>query len=323
MDDLHTKYLNNTLSPKELIQLREDLKTMSDEVLEQQMLNAWIDSGKVAEPVPSEKSKRIKSRIDNDLWPKNHSLFNHTYFRIASIMLIPLLVLTSLYFYRQSTVVASSDMIVEVGKGEHVSLVLPDGTAVSINSESTLSYNPIHFNKDERRIKFDGEAFFSVTPNKQVPFIVSTKDMNLEVLGTKFNILSRDFYESIEVSLLEGHVLLSSLLSKNKQELFPNQKAIFQKSTGRFTVINENDNASTAWLSGDLVFKNRPFEEVIKSIEVSFDVSFRFIDCDTLNRDLFTGTFSSRDLKEALEILQKSYGFSFTQSDREIVVRCK
>lgn len=322
MDELHSKYLKNTLSPDDLIQLRENLDAMPDKELEQQMLDSWLTSEDVGEQVSVDRIHHIKSNVDTELWPANRVALFSKLLRVASVLLIPILVATSYYFYQKSTIVASSDMIITAGRGERVSIVLPDGTSVSINSESTLRYNPVSFNKDERKIVFDGEAFFDVTSNKKVPFIISTNSMELKVLGTKFNILSREYTETIEVSLLKGHVLLSSLVSKNTQELFPNQKALFQKSTGQFVVIKEKDSTSTAWMKGELIFHNQPLGDVIKTIETNYDVSFRFVDCDTINRDLFTGTFPVQNINEILEILQKSYGFEYNKVGKQIIVTC-
>lgn len=323
MNELHTKYLNNTLSPDELIRLREKVNAASDKELEQQMLDSWLVAETPAGKIPDGSLVRIKKKVQTELQmeTKRIPLWSRL-LRIAVVLLIPVLMLTTFYFYQQSTIVASSDMVVKAGKGEQVSITLPDGTEVRINAESVLRYNPVSFNKKERRIEFEGEAFFEVSSNKRVPFMVSTPDMCLKVLGTKFNLLSRQYAAMTEVSLLEGHVLLSSVLSKQQQELFSNQKAFLQKTTGQFNVIKEIEKTSIAWLNGELMFKNKPLEEVVKAIETHFNVSFRFAGCDTIGRDLFTGTFPASDLNEALKILQKSYGFVYARSGREITVTC-
>ena len=83
---------------------------------------------------------------------------------------------------------------IAVPAGQCVNLTLPDGSSIWLNAQTTIQY-PVSFNKHERKIKLDGEAYFEVAKDKKRPFIVNTKDCSVEVLGTKFNVdayFSRD-----------------------------------------------------------------------------------------------------------------------------------
>ncbi len=320
MEDLHTKYLKNSLTQEELCRLREEINCLSDEEIGHRMEQEWLSNEMEVDEVPVVKLREIGERITVKLKPQSKMSFVLSLLRIAAVLLIPLLVLSMFYFYRHSFVAASHDMIISVGKGERVSIVLPDGSKVRINALSMLRYNPVTFNKESRQIKFEGEAFFEVAHNEELPFLISTEDMDLEVLGTVFNLKARTYEDDIEVLLLEGHVLLESCSSHNKLELFENQCARLCKETGMFTVMDELEKMEIPWLSEKLVFRNRPLKEVIRAVETNFDVTFHFVGCDTIGKDCFTGTLPARDLGEILEILHKSYGFKYEKKGQVIFV---
>lgn len=320
MEDLHQKYLKNKLTPEELVELRKEIGQLSRQELESRMEQEWLETELMPDNVPVANVRQIKEQLADKLRPVPGQKLYVRILRVAAILLIPLLMATTFYFYYTSSVVASHDMVVSAGKGERVSIVLPDGTKVRINALSTLSYDPVGYNKNKRLIRFEGEAYFEVARNEQVPFLISTNDMELEVLGTTFNLQARDYESDIEVDLIDGHVLLRSLLSHNKQELFENQKALLSKDTGKFTVIKMSRQEAIPWLSDEMIFNNKPLKEVIQAIETNFDVSFSFVGIDTLGQDRFTGTLPVKDLDEVLEILGKSYGFIYQKEGTSIRV---
>lgn len=309
MEDLLHKYINNKLTPEELILFRDELKAISDREIEAQMELDWLIPEGKAEDVPDTYINQMRERLHVELRPPKKQPVFMRMLRVAIILLIPLLMATTFYFYYSSQVVASHDMVVSAGKGERVSIVLPDGTKVRINAMSTLSYNPVRFNKKDRTIRFEGEAFFDVSRDENAPFRISTFGMDLNVLGTVFNLQAREYEKNIEVSLLSGHVMLWSPISRKEQELFKNEKAILCKGTGEFTVTKIEGQKSIPWLSDEMVFKNKPLEEVICTIEANFDVKFNFIGRDLVGSDRFTGTLPTRDLNQVLEILSRSCGF--------------
>lgn len=318
MKDLHRKYLDNELSADELLRFRAEMEQLSDREVEARMEEEWLRSDDYSVQPPEGRIAAIRKALSVVLYRKPQASLMLRIMRVAVALLIPVLLVTTFYFYRASIPVVQSDMIVSAGKGERVSVVLPDGSKVRINALSSLRYDPATFNREKRQIRFDGEAFFEVASNKEIPFLISTSEMDLRVLGTTFNLRSRDYEEDVEVVLREGHVLLSSVLSQKQQELFGNQKAVLCKETGLFTVFQSEGKSSLGWIRGELVFKNRPLEEVLQTIETNYDVSFHLQGGDTIGKDRFTGTMPNYNLDEVLEILQKSYGFTHQREGRTV-----
>ncbi len=109
-----------------------------------------------------------------------------------------------------------ADISVEAPLGSRTKLYLPDGTLVWLNAGSRMTYSQ-GFGVDNRMIELEGEGYFEVRRNEKLPFFVKTKDLQLQVLGTKFNF--RDYPEDHEVvvSLLEGKVELNNLLKKRER----------------------------------------------------------------------------------------------------------
>lgn len=116
---------------------------------------------------------RIDDRIDTDAAADKQAsgrMFVRRVWQVAAAVLLPVLILTTIYFYRESRVTASGLMVVSTGAREKAQIVLSDGTRVVLNADSKLSYAPHLYNKDARRIEFEGEGYFEVSKDPERPF---------------------------------------------------------------------------------------------------------------------------------------------------------
>ena len=119
--------------------------------------------------------------------------------------------------------------------------------------------------------KRQGEGYFEVRRNEKLPFFVKTKDLQLQVLGTKFNF--RDYPEDHEVvvSLLEGKVELNNLLKKEKEAILaPDERAILNKTNGRMTVETVTASNASQWTDGYLFFDEELLPDIVKELERSY-----------------------------------------------------
>ena len=211
-------------------------------------------------------------------------------------------------------------MIVCTARGERASVTLPDGTAVSLNSESRLAYFPQTYNKKERKISFDGEGYFQIDKNKEVPFIIDAQGLQVKVLGTTFNLLVRKDHKTAELALEEGSVWLGATQSHKNVILHPKQKAILDQSTGNIFIIAEEDTQKiSAWRHGNMIFRNTKFSEVIHTIEQSYNGRIN-ITCKNCPTDTFTGTLPLTNLNEVLEVIEKSYHLKAQIKGKEIIL---
>ncbi len=170
MKQLTSKYRKDELSPAELQELRNQVNAMPDPEIEQEMYQAWMEEEIDETPATSERMDKIRERIDKTIKAENSGGFRFIrFFRMAAAVLLPVFVALTGYLYYENRQMTSEEMIVTTARGERASVTLPDGTTVSLNSESRLGYFPKTYNKKERKINFNGEGYFQVRKNQDVP----------------------------------------------------------------------------------------------------------------------------------------------------------
>lgn len=192
-----------------------------------------------------------------------------------------------------------NEVVIPFGKKSQI--ILEDGTMVWLNAGTKLAF-PTRFTGDKREVFLEGEAYFEVAHNKNLPFYVNTNEISIKVLGTKFNLSAYKTDSQIETVLLEGEVAVSgrSKLEFLKSEtlLEPNQKAIYNKEQKKISVINEPDvEFAIAWTEGWFKFSKQNLNTVLNKLQRYYNVKFVF-DRDFPTADLITGKL---DLKESID----------------------
>jgi len=186
-------------------------------------------------------------------------------------------------------------------RGGQCRVILPDGTKVWVNSASSLSY-PAAFKGQERLVELNGEAYFEVAKNKEMPFRVKTKIQTVEVLGTHFNINSYDDEPSIKTTLLEGSVKV--LTGKNETFISPGQQAIVERQGGKITKDQEiNIDKVVAWKNGIFSFENDDLKSIMRQISRWYDVEVIY--SGDFPEDKFFGDISrTSNLSQVFKILE-------------------
>lgn len=177
---------------------------------------------------------------------------------------------------------------VEVSHGQTSHLVLFDGTEVWLNSGTKFKY-PNRFNKDERSVFINGEAFFKVTSNKHLPFKVITGDLEVEVLGTEFNVSAYEGESTQSVVLVEGNVQINNLGGTRIGKLKPGQIAIKKEGEETLQVQNADPYFYTSWKDGIVVFNDENLGDIARKLERWYNVEFKFEE-ETFKNFKFTGT---------------------------------
>ncbi len=194
-----------------------------------------------------------------------------------------------------------------VPAGQRAHILLADSTSVWVNAGSTLTY-PSAFGA-ERRVSLTGEAYFEVAKG-ETPFIVSTGKANVRALGTQFNVFNYPS-ENLQVSLLEGSV---KVYHPGKEQagtvLSPNQQ--LTDDGGRFVVAPLTDNP-VVWKDGIYIFKQQYLHEILKKLELYYDVKFTVKHTSLLQRK-YSGMFRQRDgVMDVLRLIQKIHPFQIKQ----------
>jgi transmembrane sensor len=206
-----------------------------------------------------------------------------------------------------------------VPKGQKSKLILPDGTNAWLNSGTILRYSNKFGNK-ERNIDLEGEAYFEVTSNKKLPFIVNTTDIRIQVFGTSFNVMSYNDDKIVEITLKEGNVLIEVLSNNKKTYLKPGEKAIYHKDSDKLEIINVDARISTAWKENVLQFDNENFSEIISKLERWYDVDITVEGKDSIE-DRFTMTIKTESLKEVLELIKRTTPIKYTIKERNVTIK--
>lgn len=319
--DLLSKYLDHTITTEELKELRLWVNLSDDEELSLLLSYLW-EKDRVMTPINKSIIKNIFVKIRKQTWKNRLMLIADKLLRAAAILLIPLLsgLLAYLYFNPVNDNRSVGELIVLADRGEKARVTLPDGSKVRLNAESSVSYKP-DFGKELRKVDLKGEAFFEVVKDKDKPFVVHTEYLDVEALGTSFNVYAYEKENVIEMSLVSGRIKVTTSSSPFRTVfLNPDEKVLFYKSSGKITVEKTDNRFETAWLRGDLVFRSTRLSDVLTKIERRYGVTI-YMDNNSLSNDLFTGNFDSEYIGEVMDLLKKHYGFSYNIRGDTIYVK--
>lgn len=185
--------------------------------------------------------------------------------------------------------------------GAQYRIILSDGTAVWLNAGSSITY-PASFTGMIRNVTISGEAYFEVAKNPAKPFIVSTGNMNIRVLGTHFNVNAYKDEHTINTTLLEGHVEVIDKISGHISAIVPGQQAQFFRS-GDVKVKAANTENAVAWKNGMFEFDQTDIVSLMRQVARWYDINVTY--SGTITKDLFTGSIPrSVALTELLTMLK-------------------
>jgi ferric-dicitrate binding protein FerR (iron transport regulator) len=185
---------------------------------------------------------------------------------------------------------------------------LPDGSIVHLNSGSKLVF-PTEFCGNIRKVELTGEAFFEVKPDREKPFIVKTRDINVKVLGTSFNLKAYPESKETSATLVNGKVVLESEsagIVRQLAELKPSDRAVYMSDNKSIHLSKEEDlDKFIAWKDGKLVFFNDPIDEVAEKLGIWYSVTVKIGNAG-LKKYRFTATFTDEPIEQVLDLLSKS-----------------
>lgn len=240
----------------------------------------------------------LEGQLEEDAQEKETKIIQMNWMRYAAaIVLLAVSGVLFMRFYFETVAVPS---------GEHASITLPDGSKVNINANSTLIYNPLWW-KISRNLKLTGEAFFEV--EKGNSFKVESEFGETSVLGTSFNIYSRDSIYS--VTCVSGKVKVEVSETENQIILNPNEKANLNRSGTLDIDKNIKSNNETSWINNNFSFTGIPFKMVIEEVARQYNVKIILND---IENHRYTGYFSGdREIEEVLTLICSPFNITFTK----------
>jgi ferric-dicitrate binding protein FerR (iron transport regulator) len=237
-----------------------------------------------------------------------------------------------IYFAEKPALPLNSFYEAVAPKGSRLIITLADGSNVWLNSGTSVKYDA-GFGISSRNIYLEGEAYFVVSKNKDIPFKVKTSDITVTALGTAFNIKAYKEENVIETTLENGEIRIDQTNINGKPVrnasvfLKQNQKAVYLKDIGNLS-LNENINEvtgskkgedlgkniltikidtlvdtklTTSWKDNKWIFKSEKLDKLAPILERRYDVSIIFM--DSVNNYKFTGTIKEESLDQVLNVL--------------------
>lgn len=213
----------------------------------------------------------------------------------------------------ESKEIVFNTLIVPYGKRSEI--VLSDGTKVWINSGSKLIF-PAIFLKGNREVYLEGEAIFEVSHNKNQPFIVKSKDQDIEVLGTVFNVSNYADDDAVFTVLQSGSINLhyknnNLLSSQGELKIAPNTLATYHKTAKEMNTKTVDIESYFSWRDGVFIFKNDALKTIMKKLSRYYNVEISIND-ESLADHSFSGHLDvSQDLEHVMQIIKEAESSQF------------
>lgn len=229
----------------------------------------------------------------------------------AAASVVILLAAGGIYFTRKRAAQPEAAVVTlseQTGRSGIKKIVLPDGTTVWLNFNSKIRYA----GQEGREVWLEGEGYFEVAPQQGKAFLVHAGTLDVNVLGTSFNVDAYTPGETVTVTVASGKVAVGSGEAA-RTTLAANQQAVYQAAEGKIETSEIVAADFSAWRQGQLVFKKAMFSSIARKLERRYDVQIRFAGEHIANA-LLTARFDENvPLKDVLGMLCDIYGFSYRQ----------
>lgn len=258
---------------------------------------------------------------------QKHRAFFHisrSLYAVASVILLIIVSTLSYWWGRYQVQDRFADIMVEAPLGGKTRLMLPDSTFVWLNAGSKIIYSQ-GFGVKDRHLQLKGEGYFEVRKNTQLPFEVKTRELNVTVLGTKFNFRNYEEDEEVIVNLLEGKVRLQNCVKKTGVSyLSPSEKVTLNKVTGEMTIKHAKVRNAKEWTNDGLLFDEIPLSDIVKELNRSYNVKIRIVDA-CLAKDRFYAFFNRKKqtIYEVLDIIAGTNQMRYTTDGDNILLYAK
>jgi ferric-dicitrate binding protein FerR (iron transport regulator) len=195
---------------------------------------------------------------------------------------------------------------IEIPHGGEYMVTLPDGSELFVNSETVVEYY-VPFRDNSRELKICGEVYLEVARDTARPFIVTTNDYSVRVLGTKFNVSAYPNDDFVATTLVSGSVSIEGLKSQAGKRLVlePSQQLFLDKSSHQTDILSVDPDIYTAWTEGFFVFEEETLYSIFRKLERWYDIKVFFFS-EEAEHELFSGKLPRfENLQDILSIINK------------------
>lgn len=203
------------------------------------------------------------------------------------------------------------------GNGKISEFILSDGTKISLNCNSTITY-PKVFHGDTREVTLDGEAFFEVAKDKDKPFMVVANGIKTTVLGTKFNVSAYRNLKEVTVALQEGKVEVQTAEGRDKLVLKPAEMATFDKVTRSLSRSITDASIVSSWKDGNIIFNGANFEDIATKLFNIYGI--KIVDQTKNLKWNYSGNFEKTDYLTIIKSICFAKKINYKQTNQTILL---
>jgi len=219
----------------------------------------------------------------------------------------------------QDDVIISFDEI-HVPYGKSSVVALADGTLINLNAGSSLRYPNGFKAEGNREVFLTGEAYFQVSHDAKRPFLVHTDDLEIEVLGTHFNVQAYADEKNSNTVLVNGVVKVKQTANpEDAVVLKPGMQASYSRGSKSLEIASVNTAPYIAWVKGQLYFDQADFPQIARILERKFDVQIQ-VNNTALKKEKFTAKFKAESLEQILKSFNESYPFNYDIKQNTVVI---
>nr|WKN39649.1 FecR domain-containing protein [Tunicatimonas sp. TK19036] len=316
------KYLNGQCTAEEKQQLYRNLLESEEQDYDKVLNALWEELSEVPDPERAT-SERMYQAISHHIQSPSSRQVSPVWYRRVAASLIGILLVSGIWYYWSS----QSTQVYQTRYGEVKTLVLPDSSVVHLNANSKLTYAPSLGTDSVREVWLTGEAYFEVThqtiavSDDPVKLIVHTAQVDIEVIGTAFNV--KDRRGITQVVLDEGKVRLKKLRGEETLlAMKPGESVqVDQQQSYSVASVDVSEQVSS-WKENELYFNNQSLEEIQQVLADNYGIRLRLAN-PALRELRFTGSAPADDPSVLFTTLEKSFSLKITHEHDEYIARPK
>ena len=324
--NLLLKFLRDEATPEEIELLDERMNDHPDGDFDSISRSIWEDGTIMSHNLPDEGQKeKMKNNLLNRINAEEDFMrsvrvnrkreFLHAFSLAASILVVAMSVVFLILGDRQ---IHEYEVVAE--RGQKSSVTLPDGSHVWLNSASRITYTS-DFNKKNRNITLEGEAYFDVAKNKKIPFVVNASEMSITAVGTEFNVRNYSDEDEVCATLVEGKVIAS--VPGSDISLTYGQEAVLNRDSGEMSFAVVSDlNHMVPWRSNEMLLDGESLDNLSRILSRMYNVDVYF-ENDSIKTYTYTGLIRNNSLQNVLELVSNTSPVAYGIYDDKIVFTTK
>ena len=276
---------------------------------------AWkTDENKVVSLITWKAWKKLEQRLNSEKSSRN--IWLKTALSIASVIIVVIGIGLTLLVNN----INQQFVTIQTQKGQNVEVFLPDSSKVYLNTNSSLKYNAWLFSYN-RDVEMEGEAFFDVRKQSSGKFRVNVEEVNVQVLGTRFNVNAYNKENHVEVVLEEGLVELTlDNDSQFRKQLKPGQRAVIELADKSLLLTDVNPVIFSSWKEGVLYFHDQKLEVFFDRLEKRYGVRFILDDDIRLQQLSINMTIRNDKMEDVLKIIELTLPVRMITEEESIMV---